>query len=306
VQIPKARIVYASAPAEVIEPSSDIVYIGPKKAVPLAYLNFASHITLLMGDEVYINTYGLSGLLQGKLTVAYSPQQISTAVGELYVVHGQYEAYGKKLRIKDGRLIYAGGTLTNPAIDVQATRKVYSANLLPSSVGTSAANVGFAAPSEVTVGVSVTGTLKHRQITLFSQPAIYKQSDILSMLLLGSTASNVSENNGQLLVDAASRLSLPLGEVGQIKQQLQKIFGLDVLGIEPETGYDPEKKTLTQTTSFVVGKRLTNRILLSYSIGLLDPISVFKLRFDINKRWYIQTESNLSANGVDVFYNYER
>ncbi len=86
-----------------------------------------------------------------------------TGSGQLYTVNGTYFAYGQKLSIDPGRLIF-DGPLDNPALDIVALRR----NLA------------------VEAGVAVTGTVRVPIITLTSNPPV-PDSEKLSWLVLGQS-----------------------------------------------------------------------------------------------------------------------
>src|SRR3546814_14949833 len=76
------------------------------------------------------------------------------ARGEINLVDGHYKAYGQDLTIETGKLIFSGGPVTEPALEVRATRK----------------------PTEdVTVGLYVRGTRRKPDFQLFSTPPMPHQ-----------------------------------------------------------------------------------------------------------------------------------
>ena len=87
----------------------------------------------------------------------------ASATGELAIRDGSYRAYGQNLDIRTGRLLFAGGPLTTPGLDVEAVRRP---------------------ASDVLVGVRVRGTLREPVFALFSEPDM-SQSRQLSWLVLG-------------------------------------------------------------------------------------------------------------------------
>src|SRR5437762_9893060 len=81
-----------------------------------------SAVTLVLGDKVNIDTSGLTGRLTGSLTIKSGYDPITRGTGELSVTEGKYTAYGRKLDIQLGRLIFTGGPIDDPGIDVRAVR----------------------------------------------------------------------------------------------------------------------------------------------------------------------------------------
>ena len=132
-----------------------------------------------------------------------------------------YQAYGRKLEIETGRLLYRGGPLDNPALDIRAVRKT----------------------GDVVAGVKVIGDLQVPELELFSQPSL-PQEDQLSYLLLGQPMQSASGSEGQMLFNAASSLGLKGG-------------------------------------------------------NLLDAVNTLRIRYQLNKRLSVQTETG-TATGADI------
>src|SRR3546814_15682718 len=75
-----------------------------------------------MGDDVKLRGFGLEGTLGGDLRVRAVPGREMTAVGNLEV-GGRYEAYGQKLRIERGHLVWSNGPVADPILDIRAVRQ---------------------------------------------------------------------------------------------------------------------------------------------------------------------------------------
>ena len=60
-----------------------------------------------------------------------------------------------------------------------------------------------------------------------------------------------------------------------------------------------------QQASFVAGTYLAPNLYVSYGIGLFDPISTLRLRYDISKHWSLEAERGVSSS-ADVLYRTER
>src|SRR5690606_4447762 len=72
-------------------------------------------LALVMGDDVKLRGFGLEGTLDGELRVRAVPGREMTAVGNLEV-GGRYEAYGQKLRIERGHLVWSNGPVSDPIL----------------------------------------------------------------------------------------------------------------------------------------------------------------------------------------------
>jgi len=130
------------------------------------------------------------------------PEQVTVGQGELNVAGGKYNLYGQKLDIEKGRLIFAGGPIGNPGLDMRVIRKT----------GT------------VLAGVRITGTADAPVLNLYSNPAM-EESDILSYLLLGRPTNQASGTEGAVLTNAAASLGLSGGDL--LARKLGKTYGLN-------------------------------------------------------------------------------
>src|SRR3546814_3565330 len=59
----------------------------------------------------------------GSVEAIEQPGIATRARGEINLVDGHYKAYGQDLTIETGKLIFSGGPVTEPALEVRATRK---------------------------------------------------------------------------------------------------------------------------------------------------------------------------------------
>jgi translocation and assembly module TamB len=175
-----------------VRTSPDEVIVGGEPQNPAERFEVMSTITLTLGDKVTVDTSGLTGRLTGSVTISSGYDAITRATGELSVADGKYLAYARKLDIQRGRLIFSGGAIDDPGIDLRAIKEF----------------------PDVTAGVNVRGTLQQPRMSFFSDPPL-PQSQIVSLILSGgstqSTASNAAIGQGAALLAAqlGSRVGLP-------------------------------------------------------------------------------------------------
>ncbi|WP_347251528.1 translocation/assembly module TamB domain-containing protein [Legionella sp.] len=291
--------------------SEDAVFIGPKSASSPNPLPINTDIYLDMGENVAIDVKGLRGFLTGNIRLRQLPQGPLNASGELNVRDGKYQAYGQDLAIDQGQLIFTGGSIDNPGINIRAVRRFNNSNASFSGSNQlfdfNSANLQkLDFGNEVTVGIEVSGRLSSPKIQLFSDPSSLSQADILSMLLLGKPANQANKAGGQLLLNAISSMKLGAGTRGtQLLSQLKQALGVD-LDIKSNTKYNQQTNQITESSSVVVGKSITKRIYVSYNFGLAQADSnVFTLTYLLNKFLSIQVNASLTASGVDLLYTRE-
>lgn len=271
--IPEAKIEPLQTDAAV-PISRDVILVNAPddSALARASWDLYSEVRIVLGDKVRFRGFGLSGNITGSVTAADDPARVTTGGGELKIIDGKYKAYGRELEIERGRLIFAGGPIENPGIDARAVRRV----------------------GEVTAGIGMRGTLKSPVFTLFSEPPM-SQADALSYLIIGQPLEQASSAEGRNLVGAASALTLTGGNM--LARQIGARFGFEQVAIE--AGETPEEASL------VVGRYLSPKLFVAYSVGLFEQINLLRLRYQLSSRWTVQTETG-THSGADLLYTIER
>ena len=270
VRLPKASFALRSQKSNVVETSPDLVIVNAPAGAPKPEPRWkvSAQIRVLLGEEVTFSGFGLNAKIAGDVALTEVPGQPTTARGEVRVIKGQYDAYGQKLDVERGRLIFVGGPVANPGIDARAVRKI----------------------EQVTAGVEIKGTLQAPQLTLFSNPAM-SQSDALSYLVFGRPLEGASAEEGRSLAAAARALKLAGGE--RLAQRIGAVFGVEQVAIE--TG------TTSEAAALVLGKQLSPRLYINYSIGLFTPENVLQLKYKLSQRWSLEAQSGTRAGGDLIF-----
>ncbi len=231
-----------------------------------------TRIRMRLGD-VSFDGFGLTGLITGGLTAVDEPGQQTTATGELQIQEGRYAAWGQALEIERGRLIFTGGPITQPGLDIRAVRR----------------------PRDVMVGVNVRGTLRAPELSLISEPGM-QQAELLSWLVLGMPLAQTSGAEQQLLNRTARSASLAGGEL--LARELGRRLGISEVGIEH--GLEPDQAAL------VIGHYFSPRVYVGYGIGLFESTNSLRLRFHLNRNWSVEVETSEEASSTDLKYTIER
>lgn len=268
--IPEARIEPRDLSA-VVTVSKDVVLVSQDAPPPPGWI-VNSQISVSLGEKVKFNGYGLQGRLSGALDVTDKPGRVPRGRGELAIKDGLYTTYGQELKIETGRVLYRDSPLDNPGLDVRATRKT----------------------GAVTAGVRILGDAQDPVAELYSQPTL-PQADMLSYLLLGRPLANASGGEGEMLFKAATSLGLKGGNA--LAENIGNTFGLDEVSVGGDNGMGSAALTL--------GKYLSPRLYVNYSVGLLDAANRLQMRYQLNKRLLLQTETG-TATGGDILYTLER
>ncbi|MEM9243343.1 MAG: translocation/assembly module TamB domain-containing protein [Pseudomonadota bacterium] len=229
---------------------------------------------------------GLNATLQGNIKLKKSPKTLTTANGEFKTTQGSYKAYGQNLDITKGNFYFTGGPVDNPGIDIEAVRYIQ----------TTVANQTLGQGVPNSVGIRLTGTLDSPMFNLFAIPGNFNQTTILSYLLFGHGTSGGNASKSQQLLLAAS--SAGLGQTG-ISNFVENRLGLSDFGIQ-------SNQLLQQdNTSFVLGRQITPKLRARYSIGLIQPVNVLELIYQLSRHWQVQLDNSHLDNGADLIYNIE-
>ena len=270
VAIPEAQIEPAETAGAVLT-SADERIIGPKTGPDDGdSFDVVSDVRLLLGEQVEIDAYGLRGRVTGSVRTRSAPREAAVATGELQVQDGEYRAYTRELDVERGRLLFTGGPVTDPGVDLRASRK------LP----------GY------TVGVIARGRLRQPQLTLFSEPSL-PQAQIASLLIVGRSLDSLQSEDRASLESESASLATQGGAL--LAGQFGRYVGLDEIGLSQDQD---------QGTALVLGKFLSPRLYVSYGISLVDQINTLKLRYTIGDRWVIAAESGVEA-AADIEYRIE-
>jgi autotransporter translocation and assembly factor TamB len=292
-----------------LAPSPDIVILeeGPVYRRPLYTLN--TRVLLSLGRAIRLQASHLNTGVEGRVHLVKLGEDPLRATGQLYGVNGKYAAYGKKLDLSQAILNFNNSPLDNPSMFIEASRQVQV------SQSHGAANL-FADPSpqnkansihEGTVGLRITGTVQNPKYTFYSTPPM-SEADQLSYLLTGAPSSQVGSAQAAFMFAALTETSGLLGVSDTDSARLQKItqaIGID-FNIESANRYDADSGQVITDTNLVVGKTFRNRLYVSYTVGLLDPMNMFRVRYQLSRHWAVQSQTNTQGDtGGDILYGIE-
>jgi translocation and assembly module TamB len=216
-----------------------------------------------LGGRVHVTT-GADGRLEGK--------------GTIVATRGSYYAFGQRLTIDRGRLIF-DGPLDNPALDVVALRK----NLA------------------VEAGVSLTGTVRVPRVQLTSNPPV-PDAEKLSWLITGQAPGNGSAADAAALAAASSWL-LGGGDPRPIGTRIAQNFGFDELTLHSATSTGAANAAGTPASGQVVsiGKRLSDRLTLVYEQGLTIATNALRLEYTLSRSWTVRAEAG-TVSGIGLYF----
>ncbi|MDX1805153.1 MAG: translocation/assembly module TamB domain-containing protein, partial [Alcanivorax sp.] len=270
--IPDAEIRPLQLPPDAITVSDDQVLVHQNIAANTP-LPLDTRLTLKLGDQVHFNGFGLDAMLGGSLQVQQAPRSPMQLNGELLIREGRYKAYGQNLGITDGRLLFQGPP-DNPGLDIRAIRKIPSENII--------------------AGVQLSGTLKQPSASVFSDPPM-GESQAMAYLLTGHSLERGSSSDSAHVAQALALYGLEKGS--GVTDKIGNKLGLDQVTL----GSDWE----TSDAALMLGKQLSERLYLSYSVGLFDALSTVMLRYTLSRQIHLEARSNSKANSLDLIWEKE-
>jgi translocation and assembly module TamB len=255
---------------EIVKPSNDVYIVDiPEAEKRKPYFDLDLKVRISLGKKVLIKKAGVNAQLDGDIVVTGKSFSEMNARGLINITKGTYKRYGIDLEITRGRIIFSGGPVENPSLDILALRKV----------------------GDVHAGISISGTVQSPVVALYAKPSM-PDTDILAYIILGRPLGK-SKDDSKLAFKAA-KILLSQSESASLQDQIKDIAGLDVLEIESE-GEDVSRSIIT------IGKYLTPELYISFGQSLAGGGDVIRLRYSISKRIELETQSG-EYSGVDLYY----
>ncbi|MDO8414077.1 MAG: translocation/assembly module TamB domain-containing protein, partial [Gallionellaceae bacterium] len=296
IQLPELHIMGPQANAVVL-PSKDVIVEGTAEPDSASSRVLDAQIKIVLGDEVTVHAKGMDAKLSGSLDLVMASLDKISSKGEIRIVQGSYQTYGVNLDIVRGHLFYSDGPVDEPTLDILALRTI----------------------GDVRAGVTVTGTLKAPITKLYSEPAM-PDVDILAYIVLGHPLDSSREQES--LITLAANALLSSGQSAALQDQVKHRLGLGDVeiqvvgsGRDGHMGYkaipvnppgivsSKQEEGLPQAM-ITVGKYVTPKIYISYGRSLFTGGKMFFLRYDISRRWQVETQTG-GESGVDMYYKIE-
>ncbi|HEX6137131.1 MAG TPA: translocation/assembly module TamB domain-containing protein [Casimicrobiaceae bacterium] len=283
IDVVEGHVEYEASPTGKLAP--DIVIKGEQVAsrreaardVPLAL-----DVDVDLGRALTFAGEGIDARLAGRVRVTTSQAGTLVGRGTIRAVNGSYFAFGQKLTIDRGRLIF-DGPLDNPALDVVALRK----NLA------------------VEAGVELTGTVKVPRVRITSSPPV-PENEALAWLVTGQGLASGSRVDYAALSAASAAL---LGKRGKpFTAEIAQQFGLDDISLQ-RAGTSSAATGASGTSGaegaagqvVVFGKRISDRLSLGYEQGLSLASSALRLEYALSRQITLRAEAGV-VSGVSIVY----
>ncbi len=261
----------------------DVVIVGRPRPPPASAKRFGSipfgvDLDVDLGPRLLVTGEGLETRAAGKVRVHAVPDGTLSAKGVIRAVNGTYYAFGQRLSVERGRLIF-DGPIDNPALDVVALRK----NL------------------QVEAGVRVTGTARVPRVELTSEPPV-PDGEKLSWLVLGQGLNQTTSGADSAALQAAAATLFGGGRV-PIGTTLARSVGLDDIAVRggSSMGASESSATGASTQVIAVSKRLSDKLYIVYEQGLSVANNALKIEYALTRRITLRAEAGL-ISGVGIYY----
>lgn len=282
----------------------DIQYVGEEMPTIGHQLPVETDLLITMGNQVYMRYQGMSGNLTGSVRIKSRPLQPTIGIGRIEFKEGStFQIKGRELSIHQGYFDFKGGPLSNPSIQIKATRKIQVNN-----VGGLDPNLEFGV-SEMLVGINITGNVHRHKVKLYSEPSGLSQSNILAYLITGQSLHAGASAYAPLILEAGETLGG--GSNSNFAHQVKKGFGLTDISIQKiKTGISKDEKDLSTTSTheikpdrpaLVFGKMISPVFYISYAVvDVIRPLSGFQARYQLTKHWVLQVSGIPGDKGASV------
>ena len=275
INIDKGKITVKELPEGAVSVSSDVIVVDAEETTDSADLPMKLNIKVSMGDKLRIQALGLDSIINGDLLVRKELTKELTVNGELSFSEGSYRAFSQELVLQNSRVIFQG-LADSPYLNIEAIRD-------PSDID-----------DNVTAGVRVTGTPDEIQLTIFSDPSM-SQQNALSYITRGYSIESASgdDSTSQL---AAILIDLGAGQTDGVMNNIGESVGIKDLSLA-SSGQGSEQSVGLKGT-------IAPGVEVSYGVGVFDSFTIFAIRYELFKQFYIEASSGLSQ-AVDAYYEWD-
>jgi translocation and assembly module TamB len=231
------------------------------------FKNLAINLRVNIQRNTWIRHENAQVELDGDLNINKRTGGPISVVGEIDTVRGWLEFHSKRFTLASGQILFTGGAEIDPTLSVDAQYAV----------------------SDYTIDVIVAGTASKPDIKLQSQPQL-AQADILSLILFGTTTSQLGQGQKTTLQQQAQ--SMAAGAAGQA---FSEAVGLASLGVD------------VNGESVGLGHYLNENTYVSVSPNLganasKTPSQVASIQYFL-RRWLTITTATMSDGSKQVFLN---
>ncbi|HVR03716.1 MAG TPA: translocation/assembly module TamB domain-containing protein [Polyangia bacterium] len=214
-----------------------------------------------------------AGLRAGQLTLA----------GGIHIRRGRINIQGQRFDFDRGDITFNGGPDLNPALDIRIQRQY----------------------PDALVVVELRGTPQKPVLRLTSDPPVFDEAQIVSLILTGQAGGQPS--TGKAFDPTAAVATAVLS---RLADELAPEVGLDVLRVENTNKVNSEGAATGDTDTRVeVGKYISDRVYLSYAhvfgANEYSNQNEAHVEYRLTRRWMVESIfGDAGVGGVDALWTY--
>jgi autotransporter translocation and assembly factor TamB len=217
-------------------------------------------------------------------TVPSGPHAGSPTVsGGIHIPRGRINIQGQRFDFEHGNVTFNGSEEINPELDLKLTRQY----------------------PEALVVIELRGTPKKPELRMSSDPSVYDQAQIVSLILTGEPGGQPSTGKS---FDPTAAVATAV--LSKLADKVAPALGLDVMRVEgQEVKNEKGEATGDTDTRVEVGKYVTERIYLSYAhiFGAPDNANQNEahVEYRMTRRLMMETVfGDAGQGGLDTLWTY--
>lgn len=248
------------------------------------------NIDLIAKKPIFIQAKNFKASLIGKINLFTTQNNRELVNGEIQLLKGSYIFKNKEIAINKGTLIYNRNPLQNPKINI----------VMQKTTG-----FNFNEEENIIIGIEAKGTLQEPTVKIFSIPEL-NDADKLSYLLFDVSAGNISLAQNQIALELANEVfNLGLSSKGLL-QTLSNKLHFDNISIQYTNLYNGKDLESSYQPTLVIEKRIWQKILLRYLVGLNDPVNEVQGQYKLSRHFTMQGDiRNTNILGLNLIFSAE-
>ncbi len=261
IKLYKTKISYTPSKTYSVQ-DKDIIILQRKKTKEKKKDQISLNIRIFSNKPILYKTKEIKAFLKPDFTIWKEYNKKTEILGMVDILKGEVKKEDKEFKIESGKILF-GGEALNPYLDI---KMLY-----------------FHAPYEITI--TITGTLQS-PIVLFSSDPYLPQSDILSLILFGTTSQNIFNKQ----TSSSSKIISIFGNT--LAKELINTLGikLDKLSLmTKENG----------SIGIEIGKRISKKITIIYRNDVVSTL-IIHIRHSLKFETDITIKPN--SSGIDFIY----
>ena len=243
------------------------------------------NLRIVIPGRFLVEGHGLSSEWKADLLVTGTPED-PQITGQIMAVKGSFDFLTKIFTLSRGTITFAGGSLSNPLLDIKL------ANEKPN----------------LTSYVSITGTVRKMKLSLSSEPEL-PRDEILAQILFGKNTNELGRLENLRLAGAVAQLAGFGSSGGGIFDATRKALGVDVLRLSSTPGSgsgESSDEGMGEGTAVEMGKYITDVIYVGVQQGMKQGSTAFIIQLELTPRTNLElrSEQQNTWGGIRWKYNY--